>query len=258
MNKNEITNKLFNKISELNKWLYIPSGLNLMNVIDDIFNEKGWRSDVPGDKLQKDLEILKKTSMEPYIESTLERKYKNFKLVLEGGKYHLVNKLNTNYLDQTDMIIEMVSRSIELDNKKGMEAFNRLYSDPKGTLTKWKPYMKALLVKYFIELGSGLDDFKKFTKHARKMTEIGDRSEMVVINKLIKSGFNILYRGSEGDPIDMIFGCDLIVYRNDFGYKTIQVKSKIYWDKVKYYRVDWVANNSGEIFDKWTMELVNI
>jgi hypothetical protein len=34
----------------------------------------------------------------------------------------------------------------------------------------------------------------------------------------------------------------MIVFRDDIGYKTVQVKTKIRdWSKLQYYKVDWVA-----------------
>ena len=101
---------------------------------------------------------------------------------------------------------------------------------------------------YFIENGNGLDDFLKFTKNIKRNSEKGEIAENKVRDYLIDNGFDIEYQGGNGDFIDMIFGCDMIVYRDDVGYKSIQVKSYLPdIEDIKYYQIDWLAVSNGTI-----------
>lgn len=258
---------LFTSINRLSDWLYKSTGLGLMSTIDQIFLEQGWCENISFKEVaqfNKGLELLRKTSMdESWINERISwkipnGKIENVKLVKdELGEWHHVNKLNTNYSDLSDMLSEMIMRSIEVDRERGMVAYKSILEDPKQTLLKWKPQMKKLLEKYFIQLGEGLDDFKKFTKFSKKFSIIGERSEDSIVSYLIDNGFEISYQGGNGDFIDMIFGVDLIVFREDFGFKTIQVKTVINWPSVAYYKVDWIAD-PRKIFDKTTKEEINI
>ena len=113
--------------------------------------------------------------------------------------------------------------------------------------------LKKLLIFYYIENGKGLDDFKSFTNIIKKMSDIGELAEEKVVKKLLNSGFELVYQGGNGDFIDMIFGTDIIMYREDLGYKTIQVKNRINWDQLSHYKVDWVAEGTSlKIFDRQT------
>jgi hypothetical protein len=259
-------NLLFQRIRSLDSWLYTTSGLGLMNIIEDIFEEQGWATKISLEEVasfNKCVNLLKKTNIDNnWIESRIRNRVpggiENKKLVKdEVGKWHPVNKLNTNHSDLSDMLSEMIIRSIEQNKEKGMQAYKDIMDDPRNTLLRWKPSMKKLLEKYFIKFGDGLEDFKKFTKFSKRFSEIGEETENSIISILEDNNFEIHYHGKEGDFVDMIFGVDIIVFRSDFGIKTIQVKSNIKWDSIQYYKVDWIAN-SNKIFDKETRKEINL
>lgn len=264
----EEKNQLREELRKLKGWLYKSNGLGLMETIDKIFLEQGWEQKISFKEVanfNKGLDLLKKTDIDKnWMQERMKWKFpegiENEKLVKdEFGEWHYVNKLNTNYDDLSDMISEMVMRSIEVDAEKGRKAYNDLMQYPKKTLLSWKPYMKKLLEKYFIELGNGLDDFKKFTKYSKKFSDIGEAAEDKIVNLLEENEFTISYQGGNGDFIDMVFGVDLIVFREDFGYKTIQVKNYINWESVEYYKVDWIASGKlTKIFDKKTKNEVDL
>lgn len=242
---------LFTKISSLGKWLYQYDGLDMMNTIDSIFNENNYRTPLNSAEIKtfKDgIEILKKTSMPlSYINNRLNSKVPNgtseLKLVRNpNGEYDFINKLNTSYSDISDMLTELIMRGIENNPDKGILVYNSIIEDPKVGLLNIKIHMKRLITLYFIERGSGLDDIRQFTRFSTKMSAIGEKAEDDIKQILISKGFEIVYQGGNGDFIDMIFGADMVVFREDMGYKTVQVKTKLPpWSSIKYYKVDWVA-----------------
>lgn len=253
---------LFDKISDLKNWIYRADGLGMMNIIDTLFEEYGYCQKISMKEVARfeyGLEILRKSSMSnEYINQQLLRKLPggilNAKLVKdENGDWDYVNKLNTNYSDLSDLLSELVMRGIDTNPEKGKLVYDMIIKNPTDGLLKLKPHLKKLIVKYFIENGNGLDDFKSFTKYSRKMSNIGEMYENRISEKLLNGGFQIKYQGGNGDFIDMIFGTDIIVYREDVGIKTIQVKSNIYWNRVDYYKVDWIGDGQSlKIYDKNT------
>jgi hypothetical protein len=80
----------------------------------------------------------------------------------------------------------------------------------------------------------------------------GEEAEDVIEGFLSENGFEILYRGGNGDFLDMIYGTDIIVKHPKHGIKTIQVKENTpNWG----YNVDWVGIGNGiKIYDNKTKE----
>lgn len=254
---------IFNRIKSLTNWLYKSNGLGMMNIIDQIFNEKGWRQRIPHESIAKfnnGLELLYKTSMsKQYIQNQLRKKLpggiNNATSVQVDGDWDFVNKLNTNYVDLADLLSELVMLGKEKNPEKGQIVYNDIIQNPQSGLLKLKPHLKRLLEKYF----PNLDDYRKFTKYTKERSQIGEESEDKIVELLNESGIEVVYRGGNGDSIDMIFGTDIICWSKHYGYKTIQVKSTIYWDSVDYYQVDWIAEGtSKKIFDKKTRKEVDL
>jgi hypothetical protein len=245
------TQLLFNKISSLERWLYRTDGLGLMNVIDELFLEQGYSVELTKEekiKLEEGLYFLRLTKMkESYIRRRLMDKLPGgidgIKLVKDSdGNYMYVNKLNTNYRDLSEMLVELIKRGCEANPDKGFAVYNDVIENPKFGLSKLKPYIKKLLENYFVKDGNGLDDFNKFTKYSTILTGIGEKSEEEFKEYFEDMGFEVLYQGGNGDFIDMIFGCDLIVHREDYEFKSVQIKHNFpSWENLKYYEVDWVG-----------------
>lgn len=242
-------NLLFERINTLKDWLYKSSGLGMMKIIDDIFEEQSYESPLTSDEISnfyKGLELLKKTSMnESYINSRLVSNggIETKKIVRdEFGNWDYVNKLNTNMSDLADLLTELIMRGISRNFEKGKVVYDSVIRDPKSGLLSIKPYLKKLIDFYFVTNGEGLNDFRKFSKFSKKFSDIGENAEEEVKKFLESKNIEIMYSGGNGDFIDMIFGTDIIVYNEELGYKTVQVKTKIRdWSKLEYYRVDWVA-----------------
>ena len=259
-NLNEFNRELlFSRLVELGSWLYRQKGANLMSIIDDIFIEQNWKTSLSSEEINKfhiGLAALRKTNMdESHIRASLSRKLPygridRQKIVKDQfGKWDYVNKLNTNKSDLSDMICELIWRGIQSNHDKGMKIYHRMVEDPKKCLIFLKPNLKKLLIRYFIKNGSGLEDFRKFTKYSRVFSDVGEKSEEKIHNDLISNGFEIIYSGGNGDFIDMIFGTDLIVYREENKlsesnpFISIQVKTRIDWTKLGQYKVDWIAES---------------
>lgn len=246
--------KLFKSIESLGNWLYKSNGLGMMKIIDDIFEEYNYESALTQkqiDKFNYGLNILRRTSMsESYINSQLKYKLPNGirskKLVLDdNGNWHHVNKLNTNYSDISDLLTELIMRGLKKNYEKGRLVYDSIIKDARLGLLSIKPYLKKLIIYYFIENGKGIDDFKSFTKFSTIMSDIGEKAENSILNYFKSKNFRVEYSGGNGDFIDMIFGTDLIISHPDFGYKTVQIKNRISdWSKLSHYKVDWVAEAS--------------
>jgi len=244
---------LFKKIESLQSWIFKSNGLGMMSIIDDIFKEYNYETPLNQkqiDKFNQGVELLKKTSMpSTYIDSQLSYKIpggiRSLKLVLdENGDWDHVNKLNTNYSDLSELLVELIKRGCDNNYERGKVVYDLVIDDPKKGLLSIKPHLKNLIIHYFIKNGNGLDDFKKFTNYSIRMSKIGEEAEDNVIAFLQSKGLSIVYSGGNGDFLDMIFGTDIIVLLNN-EYKTVQVKNRINdWNKLSYYKVDWVAETN--------------
>jgi hypothetical protein len=251
---------LFEKISPLKSWLYKSTGLGLMSIIDEIFAEENYTSPLNQkqiDKFNFGVELLKRTSMPlEHINSRISQKLpggiQNAKLVLnENGEWHYVNKLNTNYLDLSDLLVELIKRGTQRNYSKGKVVYDSIMKDPIRGLLNIKPHLKRLIIYYFVQNGLGLQDFKKLTRWSKKMSDVGEIAEDSVSAFLQLKRLEIAYSGGNGDFIDMVFGVDLITFCHTnknpdlIGYKSIQVKNRIDdWSKLSYYKVDIIAETN--------------
>lgn len=248
---------LFEKMKNLKSWLYTSTGLGMMSIIDNIFTEYNYETPLNQnqiDKFNRGLDLLKRSQMPlDHINLRLSQKLpggiQNEKLVLDkNGEWDYVNKLNTNYLDLSDLLVELIKRGCEKNYEKGKVVYESIMKDPIRGLLNIKPYLKKLIIYYFIQNGLGLEDFRKFTVYSKKMSKTGQVAEDSVTAFLQSKGFLIAHSGGNGDFIDMIFGVDLIIFCHTnknpdlVGYKSVQIKNRIDdWSKLSYYKVDIVA-----------------
>lgn len=242
---------LYSRISGLKKWLYVSTGLGLMSVIDSIFDDYGYKNGLTSEEVGRfriGLEELRKTDLSSsYIDSRIREKIpmgiESMRLVRNPtGEWDYLNKLNTNYTALAELVTELIMRGIENNPEKGRVVYDRVMKDPVDGLTFLKPHMKRLIVTYFIDRGQGLNDFRKFCSHIQVTTDIGEAAELKIREYLESKGLEISYSGGNGDFIDMIFGCDMIVRSEKFGYKTVQVKNRFPgWASVSYYKIDWLG-----------------
>jgi len=255
ISEEEMRKNLFEKISALGKWLYTSNGLGMMTIIDNILNRYSTPlSTEELDKFNIGINILSQTTMASKIKAKLAKKAPNgvdkLSLVRDSsGNWSYVNKLNTNYSDLADLLSELVIRGWKRNPTKGKKVYQMIINDPQRGLSKLQRHLPGLLDRYFVTGGEGLKDFEKFTKYSKIFSRIGEEAEDKIADYLIGEGWEIAYQGGNGDFIDMIFGCDLIVKKEN-KFKTVQVKHKEPKYSTGYYDVDWVAIANPEIVIK--------
>lgn len=271
LNFNFDANLLRSKIVELKKWLVRSNGLGMMGIINQIFLEQGYTSKIKNEEIAKfkmGIELLKKTNF-PEREIAL-RSVNLEELTLirdESGEWDYLSKLNTNYEDLADLLVYLIQRGFESENKQGaIKVYNDIISNPEAGLLSIKPYLKNLIIKYFVREGNGIRDFRKFTSNSKRLTQSGERGEEKIKEYLKSKGFQILYSGQNGDFIDMLFGVDMIVYHPDYHlsaekpYLTVQIKTSFSTlQHFKYYSVDWIASAYPiRFYNLRTEEVINI
>ena len=149
------------------------------------------------------------------------------KLVYVDGKWHPVNKLNTNYSDIAELLTDLLFESLD-DNQ---------YEFPKEIIefivnTNDESKIKDILSKYKQDIPNLFESYLKtpeklltYTKNIIRNSDYGAKMEDDVLDKLKGMGYTEEYKGGDGDFIDMIFSTDLIVKTPKGEIKTIQVKS---------------------------------
>lgn len=226
---------VYNKLNSLGAWLESNEGLNLRKVVDDILSEI--KFDIQQDDIKDNLKGAKilnsygkiNDKQYDYFVKNLNRK----KLVYvddEGnlnpnGKWHYVNKLNTNYSDISDLLSTYLDKAKSNGSpaaKSILDTISRTSDSEviKNILLKYKDNFKDLFEKYLEDK----KDLMNFTKYTTKFSKLGDQMESDVANAFEKLGYNVLYRGGNGNFIDMNFFVDLIMGRG-MDAVTIQVKS---------------------------------
>ncbi|MFW6225641.1 MAG: hypothetical protein ACOC3V_01615 [bacterium] len=195
----------------------------------------------------------------------------------EKSEWHHLNKLNTNYIALSELLTNIIFRAIVEKNDVNIKGTNiqefgkEVYStfmSPKKNEEKIKKIKKVLL-KYKVFIGNLIhvyygshrdkSVFDQYVKIIKNTSRKGEEVELETIKYLKDIGFEIKYYGGDGDFVDMVFGVDLIAYRKDMGYKTIQVKSYKPTNKeISDYDVDWIAykTNVIEIIDKNTLKQI--
>jgi hypothetical protein len=209
------------------------------------------------DKFMKGVEFIKQTGKysDDEIEKNVER-IKNSKLIYIDGEWHYVNKLNTNYSDTSELLTTIIEKMGKMD-----EVYNWLIKDPNPERVKnfLLKSIKPNISKFLNTTFKDKIEILQFTRNSKNNTEIGDAAESKIESILEKNGFNILYRGGNGDLVDMIFGADIIAERFDKGIVLIQVKSSgPKWENLGDYKVDWIGIGNGKFYDKNTRKEIDI
>ena len=233
---NVLGGSVYNKLNSLGNWIGDEDGLNLQKVVDDIL------SDIKYNIQEKDIEdnINGANTLVSYKKIS-ENQYKFFvrnlsrkKLVYvddEGnldpnGKWHYVNKLNTNYSDLADLLATYLEKAKNFGSPAATKILNTISNTTdtetiKKVLLKYKGDFKEQLFEKYLERKT---DLMNFTKYSTKFSKYGDQMETDVSKAFENIGYKLLYRGGNGNFIDMIFSVDLIMGRYKEA-KTIQVKS---------------------------------
>jgi hypothetical protein len=220
---------VFKKLNSLKNWLSRSNGLGLQFIIGDIL--ESMKSNISDEEIQKYTDganLLKnagKINEDKYNKFLSDLPNKN--LVYVDGKWHPVNKLNTNYSDLSKLLTDLLYKSKNNGRPAATEIINTIVETNdedkiKNVLLKYKPNMGALFNQYI----KSPDELLDYTDNIRKNSELGEKIENQVANKLLSiPGYKLLYQGGDGDYIDMVFSTDLIFESPRNEVKTIQVKS---------------------------------
>jgi hypothetical protein len=244
------------RIASLKSWLHKDDGLGMKGIINDKLTDL--KTDVPDNLKEK---FINAANLLQKLGKITERQKDNFinnrvngaKLIYVDGEWQPANKLNTNYSDIAELITDLLYRGG--DNARPF--IDGIIVDPKSGLLSLKKYLPRLVGRYF-------EDSKEllgYTKNIQRSSDIGEVAENEVKSKLEEMGFVSEYTGGNGDLIDMVFGTDLIMSRDDVGTKTIQVKNSEWaWDRNEdYNNVDWVIiANPFTIYDNKTKQKVEL
>ena len=222
-------NKVFDKINKLKSWLSRSDGLGLQSVIGDML--ESLKTNVSDEEIQKytmGADILRSTGK---ISDSAYNKFindlPNKNLVYVDGKWHPVNKLNTNYSDLAKLLTDLLYQSKNNGRPAATEIINTINStddenEIKNSLSMYKSVMGGLFNQYI----KSPQELLGYTDNIKKNSEWGERIENEVANKLLSiPGYELLYQGGDGDFVDMVFSTDLIFKSPRNEVKTIQVKS---------------------------------
>lgn len=204
-------------------WNFLVYDLGMRDIIENMlepYSETINFNSLP--EYQLPLSLLYQTGKFPDIRLYSSGKYWSPKInqinqVRVKGIWHPVNKLNTNPFDQAELLVDIFRNLGNLDEVR--------------LLVKNRHLLKNFLIKFFSE--NSIPDLMKqfglklsnYTSHNRINSAVGEQAESEVCDYLESKGYQVLYRGGDGDPIDMSYGCDIIVSKNG-KIETVQVKTK--------------------------------
>ena len=244
------------KIHRMGRWLKEKDGLDMQPIIDTLLKPDKTKEDV-NPKFQKPLKYLYESGKFNDITEKngvyISKRFIGKELVRdENGDWIFVNKLNTSWSDLAELLTELLKRGDKIEEVKGMN-FTELKSyllnlRVAGKPTRSKPqtsHLYRLLDKYF-----DIKEYRNFTNNTRKNTVIGDEVEDLTIKLLEKQGFKLLYHGTNGDFVDMVYGIDMIMELEGNVF-FIQVKSKaeaarLSMDYENYRYIDLFAGESSD------------
>lgn len=231
---------------------FIIYRLGMRNVIDKIKNGLSVAKDY-NSSYQVPLSILSKTGKFDDIKgvggSFHTDKISNMSFMVDSnGKWHPSNKLNTNYTALSTLLVDVIEYcNVPMDTLLKMNNID---------LRNWLISFTSSNDIYSIILNNFniMDD--KYINIIRSSSRYGEIAEDKVANIIRGKGLEVLYQGGDGDVIDMIYGCDLIVANGDKIY-LVQVKSKPEnakkaFDGTNYSNVDWFCAPVGDTMIVYT------
>jgi hypothetical protein len=220
---------VFNKINNLKSWLSRSNGLGLQSVIGSMI--ESLKTNISNEEIQKyttGADLLKSTGK---ISDSAYNRFiddlPNKNLVYVDGKWHPVNKLNTNYSDLAKLLTDLLFKSKNNGRPAATEIIDTIENtndenEVKNILLKYKDNMGGLFSQYI----KSPDELLGYTDNIKRNSEWGERIENEVVNILLSiPGYELLYQGGDGDFVDMVFSTDLIFKSPRNEVKTIQVKS---------------------------------
>lgn len=259
---------LKDKILKEKEWLYDDKGLGLMIIFQKIIKQKGSKLSIKQlENFNKGIELLRKTNY-PDIDGTINYFFKNgveneIFVLNENGDWSYINKVDTNYSQQTEILIYLLQRMIDSKNNYYSNLGNKIYENINNDVRKGLLFLKEKVD--LLDLLSRIN-LNNFTDEIKSSSRWGEIAEEKISEYLISKGFKILYHGGNGDLIDMKFGCDMILYKEGYGhngYITLQVKysEPNQYQKNKYSgKINWLSTYKGgiKIVNMSTNEIINL
>lgn len=233
-------------IKKLGVWLSDKDGLGMKDVIEKILKENEITEDL-NPNYQKPLEYLYNTNKFSDIIKKSDGTYYTNRLANcsllkdSSGNWSYLNKLSVNYNDLAELLTTLFLKGGQIEKLSKMNIL-----EIKNFLLPLKgKTMLKLLTKYFT-----LEEYEDFIYNTLNNTKVGDYVEDLTKNILQKDGYVLLYEGSNGNFIDMIYGIDLIMEKNG-EIVLIQVKSKAIaakesTTKEKYKQIDLFVGESKD------------
>lgn len=224
----ENSDEVFRKLEKLKSWLYIDKGLGLRLIIDNMLEtlktnigDEDITKFTEGAKILKDSGKITEWQFQRFVEGLPDR----LRVHIDGN-WHPVNKLNTNYSDLAKLLSDLLMKSKSNGRPAATEIIDTISntndeSQIKEVLSKHKNNLNLLFKTYL----NSPEDLLDYTTFVRTKSEQGEEVENNVANTLSNLGYEILYRGGDGDFIDMLYSTDIIVKTPKGEVKTIQVKS---------------------------------
>ena len=208
-------------ISNQGAFLYSNDGLGFQSKIQDVLDKLSTKIDY-NPKKQSILKILYDSGKyhNSYRAITLSNGYyKTDKLIVNqvldsNGNYDPVNKLNTNWFDIAELIYDILELNGNADDLLKIR-----YSDIKSYLKNYFDKIDVVPILNTINI-------REYVQNNRAKSIIGEEAENFVRDCFIMKGMNCIFQGGDGDPIDMVYGIDLIMHNPKTNkYFFVQVKS---------------------------------
>jgi hypothetical protein len=247
-------NFILQELNKMRKWLLDNLGLKsiINNILDSVkknidFESDEYREYVRGADILLDNKKISEYEYDNFVNLFLPKKAK---LVYDSeGKWHPVNKLNTNSNDLIELLTDLLFESYETNDfvKEILEYISKNYKDVEGIKNLFSANTENLQNLFIGRYQPTPTDLYGYVTNNIKSSEEGEKVENEFKNKLESMGYKTLYQGGNGDFIDMIFSVDLIMESPTNSVMTIQVKSGMgganffldeYYNKGKHRTVD--------------------
>ena len=137
----------------------------------------------------------------------------------EGGNllWNPVNKLDTNYKDSVNFVMDIIRMAKTFSSER---IYNDLMNNDTTSLKNLLSRIEEFPEQIYDRL---LTDPKPYTINSLFYSKQGEEIEGSIMELLQADGWNLIHRGGDGDPIDVMLGIDLVMEKNG-KIQTIQCK----------------------------------
>ena len=210
---------VISKILEVQKrkWIEVMSETD----IDQTFNIlRRLRDDHPNKKWYWASSDWSSRTESGTIDDFIEKRLPELSFVYDldnGNKWSQINKLDTNYSDNAVFITDVINDSKSLNAETIYnDLLNKDTTSLKHAVNLISSYPELIYNRY-------LKDPVKYTESSVYNSKQGDEIENSVIILMLDNGYELVHKGSGGDPIDVLLGIDVIMEK-DGELVTVQCK----------------------------------